>query len=360
MRDCGQAVERASSDRKRDSLADEREPVARCDATIPSHCCRQFRHKRLLGSEPGAWRRGELRNDFLERTLHSACESAVAAERNRDCRKPGGHAREQLSNRKLNGQHRVMVAPATVSVPTGGEQVFTASGAAPGVTWSVNGIAGGNSTVGTIATTSATTALYTAPSAPPSPPTVTVTATSTADSSKFGNASVTVTCSATNSISPLSASVSLGQSQAFSASFCLAVGATISWDVDGIAGGSSAFGTIVPSGAATGLYTAPTDLPGANPVTIHATVSPQPSGGPEIAAATITIASGVTVTVVPASRDAFCRPARVVRGDCYEYFRHDRHVVGWRHSRTATRPWARSVCLERIRASRPPVRARAP
>lgn len=194
----------------------------------------------------------------------------------------------------------VMVAPATVSVPTGGEQVFTASGAAPGVTWRVNGIAGGNSTVGTIATTSATTALYTAPSAPPSPPTVTVTATSTADSSKFGNASVTVTCSATNSISPLSASVSLGQSQAFSASFCLAVGATISWDVDGIAGGSSAFGTIVPSGAATGLYTAPTDLPGANPVTIHATVSPQPSGGPEIAAATITIASGVTVTVVPA------------------------------------------------------------
>jgi hypothetical protein len=199
----------------------------------------------------------------------------------------------------------VMVAPPTVSVPTGGEQVFTANisatgGATAGVTWGVNGVAGGTSTVGTIVVTSATTALYTAPSAPPSPPSVTVTATSAADSSKFGNASVTITCSATNSISPLSASVGLGQSQAFAASFCLAAGATIAWDVNGIAGGNLTVGTIVPSGAATALYTAPTDLPGANPITIHATVSPQPSSGPEIAAATVTITSGVTVRVMPA------------------------------------------------------------
>ncbi len=198
----------------------------------------------------------------------------------------------------------VMVAPITASVPTGGEQVYTVSvsgtgGAAAGVTWSVNGIAGGNSTVGTIATTSATTALYTAPSAPPSPPTVTVTATSAADSSKTGNASATITCAATNSISPLLASVSLGQPQAFAASFCLAVGATIVWDVNGIAGGNLTLGTVVPSGVATALYTAPTDLPGANPVTVHATVSPQPASGPEIAAASVTITSGVTVGVMP-------------------------------------------------------------
>jgi Bacterial Ig-like domain (group 2) len=102
----------------------------------------------------------------------------------------------------------VMVAPMTANIPTGGEQVFMVStsgagSAAAGVAWRVNGIAGGNSIVGTIATTSASTALYTAPSAPPSPPTVTVTATSAADSSKFGSASVTITCAATNSISPL-------------------------------------------------------------------------------------------------------------------------------------------------------------
>jgi len=197
----------------------------------------------------------------------------------------------------------VTVAPPTASVPTGGEQVFAVSisgtGATAGVTWSVNGIAGGNSIVGTIASTSATTALYTAPSAPPSPPTVTVTATSAADSSKFGSASVTITCAATNSISPLSVNVSLGQSQSFAASFCLAAGATILWDVNGIADGNVTVGTIAPSGVAAALYTAPTDLPGANPVTVHATVSPQPSGGPEIAAATVTITSGVTVGVMP-------------------------------------------------------------
>ena len=161
----------------------------------------------------------------------------------------------------------VMVAPTAVSIPTASEQVFTVSisgtgGAAAGVTWSVNGIAGGNSTVGTIVTTSAATALYTAPTAPPSPATVTVMATSAADSSKFGNASVTVTCAATNSISPLLASVSLGQSQVFTASFCLAAGAVIGWDVNGIAGGNSPLGTIVPSGATTALYTAPSGSAG--------------------------------------------------------------------------------------------------
>ena len=198
----------------------------------------------------------------------------------------------------------VMVAPPTASIPTGGEQVFMVNisgtgAAAAGVAWSVNGIPGGNSTVGTVVGTSATTALYTAPSAPPSPPTVTITATSAADGSKSGNASATITCAATNSISPLSANVSLSQSRTFAASFCLAAGATIAWDVNGIAGGNLTLGTIVPSGAAAALYTAPTDLPGANPVTIHATVSPQPSSGPQIALATVTITSGVTVSVMP-------------------------------------------------------------
>ncbi len=198
----------------------------------------------------------------------------------------------------------VMVAPDTVSVPTGGAQVFTASvtatgSPAAGVTWSVNGIAGGNSTVGTIVSTSAATALYTAPFAPPTPPSVSVTAASTADSSKSGSASATITCAATNSILPSAANVGLGQAQSFAASFCLAVGAGMAWDVNGIAGGNSTLGTIAPSGPGTALYSAPTDLPGVNPVTIHATVTPQPGGGPESAAALVTITSGVTVSVVP-------------------------------------------------------------
>jgi hypothetical protein len=200
----------------------------------------------------------------------------------------------------------VTVAPSTVNVPTNGEQVFTASetamgNPAAGFTWSVNGIAGGNSTIGTIVSTGTTTAAYTAPSAPPSPPAVTVTATSAADSSKFGSATATITCAATNSISPLSTNVGLGQQQTFTGSFCLPAGAGSVWNVNGIAGGNSTLGTIVPSGSSTALYTAPVDLPGSNPVTIHATVSPQPGSGPETASATVTITSGVAVNVTPPS-----------------------------------------------------------
>jgi len=198
----------------------------------------------------------------------------------------------------------ITVSPATVNVPTGGVQVFTATVAGTGnpsaaVNWSANGIAGGNSTVGTIVATGIATAQYTAPSAPPSPATVTVTATSAADASKSGSASATVTCPATDSISPLSASVGLGGTQSFVASFCLASGASVAWDVGGVAGGDSAHGTIVAANVTTAQYTAPADVPSPNPVTIHATVTPQPSSGPEFAAATVTVTSSVGVTVAP-------------------------------------------------------------
>ena len=199
----------------------------------------------------------------------------------------------------------VTVSPSSVSVPTGGAQVFTATvtgtnGASDNVTWSVNNISGGNTTVGTIAATNGTTALYTAPGSVPSPANITVTATSVADPSASGGASVTITCTATNAISPSSASVALGQTQTFIASFCLAAGASVAWDVNGVAGGNSSLGTIVTSGPESAIYTAPTALPASNPVTIHATASSVTSGASgESASATIT--SNVTVNVAPPS-----------------------------------------------------------
>jgi len=56
------------------------------------------------------------------------------------------------------------------------------------VTWKVNGITGGNSTIGTISTAG----LYRAPSSVPSPATVTVSATAVADPTKIASATVTV------------------------------------------------------------------------------------------------------------------------------------------------------------------------
>lgn len=203
----------------------------------------------------------------------------------------------------------IAVSPASASVATDGAQLFTAtiggSGASgTGVTWSVNGIAGGDSTVGTIVAggtqNGSPTALYTAPSVPPSPTTVSVTATSTADSSKSGSATVIILCANANSISPSTASVALGQAQPFAASFCIAAGATIAWDVNGIAGGNSTVGTIAATGANSASYTAPADLPSANRVTLQATATP-PSGSAATASATITVVSDVTVGVIPAA-----------------------------------------------------------
>ena len=85
----------------------------------------------------------------------------------------------------------ITVIPATATVRAGSTQAFAAL--VPGswnasVTWGVNGVAGGNATVGTISGEG----LYTAPSNLPTPSTITVTATSVADSTIQGSSSVTL------------------------------------------------------------------------------------------------------------------------------------------------------------------------
>ncbi len=84
----------------------------------------------------------------------------------------------------------VTVSPSTATVTIGQTTTFTAqvqNTTNPSVTWAVNGVAGGNSTVGTISAAG----LYTAPGRVPSGA-VTITATSAADTSKSANASVNV------------------------------------------------------------------------------------------------------------------------------------------------------------------------
>jgi serine protease len=85
----------------------------------------------------------------------------------------------------------VVVTPQTVTLLVDGSVNFNTSvaGAADGtVTWEVNGIAGGDATVGTISSDG----LYSAPVAVPTPPTVTVTAVANADSRATASAQVTI------------------------------------------------------------------------------------------------------------------------------------------------------------------------
>jgi uncharacterized protein (DUF1800 family) len=96
-----------------------------------------------------------------------------------------------------NSSSGVSVSPATASVRAGTTQQFaatvngTGSAGAPisqNVTWSVNGVAGGNSSLGLITGVG----LYTAPVAIPSPNPIIVTASSLANSTLSGTSSVTV------------------------------------------------------------------------------------------------------------------------------------------------------------------------
>ena len=81
-------------------------------------------------------------------------------------------------------QVTVTISPTSVSIPVGGDRQFTAtvSGSSNrAVTWAVNGVAGGNPTVGTISATG----LYHAPAAPPVGYAVTVRATGESGTIEF-------------------------------------------------------------------------------------------------------------------------------------------------------------------------------
>jgi uncharacterized protein (DUF1800 family) len=85
----------------------------------------------------------------------------------------------------------VKVSPATAQVRDGGSQQFSATvtgSSNTAVTWSVNGVAGGNSTTGTVDAKG----FYKAPANLPNPNTVKVTATSVADTRASGSATTTL------------------------------------------------------------------------------------------------------------------------------------------------------------------------
>ena len=100
------------------------------------------------------------------------------------------------------------------TVPVNGTLAITASvmnSSNQAVTWSVNGVAGGNATVGTISG-SGLTVIYNAPASVPSPASFNITVTSAADTSKSASLMVTISAgvvvSITSPASPQSLSVS--------------------------------------------------------------------------------------------------------------------------------------------------------
>ena len=85
----------------------------------------------------------------------------------------------------------ITISPTSATVRVSRTRQFTATvqnSSNTSVIWKVNGITGGNSTVGTISASG----LYRAPNSVPNPAVVTVSATAAADQTKTANASVTI------------------------------------------------------------------------------------------------------------------------------------------------------------------------
>jgi hypothetical protein len=150
----------------------------------------------------------------------------------------------------------VSVSPPTADLQLGQTQQFTATvsgNSNTAVTWKAGGVAGGNSTVGIISSSG----LYTAPSTASTPLAVSVTAVSQVDATKSATASITVHGGIKVSLSPSPATVQTYGKLQFTASVAGTNNSGITWQVDGVNGGTPSTGAISSSG----LYTAPPSVP---------------------------------------------------------------------------------------------------
>ncbi len=189
------------------------------------------------------------------------------------------------------------------TVPIGQTAQYTAAVAAPdrgatnqAVTWSVNGVIGGNTASGTISATG----LYTPPAAGGA---VTITAVSALSATATG--SLTVTLAPVTVVVTGLPNVLFGAQATYSAAVTGASQSVI-WMVNGTVGGSSAQGTITTAG----VYMAPATTPPI-PVVIGAQSTEAPSVigsvNVTISATTITAATGDSRTVAQPVYPAVCQ-----------------------------------------------------
>jgi hypothetical protein len=186
-------------------------------------------------------------------------------------------------------QGTVSITPASAGLVPGTTQQFTVAVQGqtnPAVTWSVDGIADGNSTVGTINAQG----IYTAPS---SVGNHTITA-DVAGLKESVNAAVTVF---TLSLSPANSFLDAGATQQFTASIQGLSNTGVTWSVDGNAGGNSTVGTIT----ANGLYTAP-NVTGTHNIGVISQEFTSAAATTSVTVFAISVSPGFTLLVPEASQ----------------------------------------------------------
>jgi hypothetical protein len=181
----------------------------------------------------------------------------------------------------------VSVLPSAATVPLGGAQAFHAivTGAQDTtVTWDVNGIVGGNTTVGTVinSQTDPNNTTYTAPLNLPPGGAVTVRARANANPTVSASATVTFTTAINVTLTPTSATRAVTHRQTFAVQVANTTNQNVTWQVNGIAGGNTSSGQICvtasnpcqqisASSGGTVDYLAPAGVPSPNPVVVIAT-----------------------------------------------------------------------------------------
>ncbi len=186
----------------------------------------------------------------------------------------------------------VSVSPTGATIAVNATAQFTAAVQGTtntGVTWSVDGVTGGNSSTGTVSAAG----LYTAPGTAGSH---TVTATSVADATKSASATVAVV---NLSISPTAVTLAVSTTQQFTAAIQGTSNAGVIWSVDGIASGNSSVGTVTSGG----LYTAPATA-GTHVVTATSVAVPNLSASATVSVISLSV-SPATATVTEKGTQQF-------------------------------------------------------
>ncbi|MBI3132450.1 MAG: hypothetical protein HYZ13_14130, partial [Acidobacteria bacterium] len=180
----------------------------------------------------------------------------------------------------------VSLTPTAPVLVASGSQSFTAtvSGSTnTGITWTVDGVTGGNATTGTLSGTG-NTVTYTAPATAGGHLLV---ATSQADPTRSASASITVNPAPVVSVSltPTAPVLNVSGTQSFTATVSGSTNTGVAWTVDGVTGGNGTTGTLSGTGN-TVTYTAPTTAGS------HVLVATSLADSTRSTTATITVQSG--------------------------------------------------------------------
>jgi len=199
------------------------------------------------------------------------------------------------SNNVQDNGIQVSISPGSADLAPNQTQQFDATvsnSTNTSITWQVNGVTGGNSTVGIIDSAG----LYTAPAAAPNPRgTVVVEAVADADPTKVAGAIVGLGISVT--VTPQSPILAPGSdnTQQFHATVFGSSDQQVAWSVNGIPGGSSSVGVI----DSTGKYVAPSAI-SSDPQTFEVEAT-SAAYQPAVGTSAVTITASAFIIVAPSN-----------------------------------------------------------